>query len=231
MFGWYPRKSMCVRPPADFVSKWKVVAKRSKAGDTYTLEDGRKKECSYVQTVCTLFKVDFASSCSKGLNQLWLKFSSSNSKFSTQWNPNKSTSTSTKHCEASVGLFFSTTRKLKKNKYGPSGNCTLLLHSFVMKFWPESSFCWSVPPQPLLAIGRTANTSTCRFMSMGAQLPPCNWCLFVSLDLRLYVAPEGFEPSQLWHKLDPGWHLSSMTLVPRCHTCRFRPPIQQCHFW
>ena len=77
------------------------------------------------------------------------------------------------------------------------------------------SLWWWCPPQPLLAIGWTANV-TCRSVGMGAQLPP--WCLFVSLDFRPYVTPEGFEPSR--HKLDPGWQRQGITPVPPM------PPVQ-----
>ena len=85
-----------------------------------------------------------------------------------------------------------------------------------------------MPPQPLLAFRRTANVM-CRSVSMGAQVSS-PWCLFVLLDFRPYVTPEGFEPSR--HELDSSWHSSAYyTGTPDATRARFdRPPIQQCHF-
>ena len=44
---------------------------------------------------------------------------------------------------------------------------------------------------------------------MGAQLPP--WCIFVLLDFKPYVTPEGFKSS--WHELDPGSQCQGITPV------------------
>ena len=54
------------------------------------------------------------------------------------------------------------------------------------------SHCWRSGELRMLHAGP--------WVPMGAQLPP--WCLFVSLDLKPYVTPEGFKPSR--HKLGPG---------------------------
>ena len=61
-------------------------------------------------------------------------------------------------------------KKIGKTNTVPPENVSVAPYSFVMKSWPESSFCWC-PPQPLLAIGWTAN-GTCRSMSMGARTTP-----------------------------------------------------------
>ena len=51
---------------------------------------------------------------------------------------------------------------------------------------------------------------------------PAKWCLFMLLDFRLYVAPEGFEPSR--HELDLGRQLlSSQTAVSLLTTQSTKP--------
>ena len=114
-------------------------------------------------------------------------------------------------------------KKIGKTNTVPPENVSVAPYSFVMKSWPESSFCWC-PPQPLLAIGWTAN-GTCRSMSMGARTTPA-LVPFCVAGLETVC-----RTGRLWTLPAAGLKLSSMTPEPQCHTCMFRPSIQQCHFW
>jgi hypothetical protein len=78
---------------------------------------------------------------------------------------------------------------------------------------------------PSAIVGNQVNREC--YMQVGCSTPALE--PFCVVDFGPYVTPEGFEPS--WHfvnwmQVDSFWALHRN---PRCHLCRFRPPIQQCH--